>query len=104
MIDRFWIRCPAVVTPKGDRGRPRTTLSDEEGMGVQTFPVRVERLSARGRPPGHRRRIAGRWGGTADIDRPLSFEAMADDIAVLIKQEGTGPADVIRFSGVGASH
>jgi pimeloyl-ACP methyl ester carboxylesterase len=37
-------------------------------------------------------------GHTADIDRPLSFEAMADDIAALMKQLGIGQADVMGFS------
>ena len=37
-------------------------------------------------------------GRTADIDRPLSFEAMADDIAGLIKQLGLGKADVMGYS------
>lgn len=37
-------------------------------------------------------------GRTADIDRPLRFELMADDIAALINQLGIGPADVIGYS------
>jgi hypothetical protein len=37
-------------------------------------------------------------GRTADIDRPLSFEAMADDIAALIKHLGIGKADVMGYS------
>jgi pimeloyl-ACP methyl ester carboxylesterase len=37
-------------------------------------------------------------GRTADIDRPLSFEAMADDIAALIKHLGIEKADVMGYS------
>ncbi len=37
-------------------------------------------------------------GRTADIDRPLSFELMADDIAVLIKHLGIKEADVMGYS------
>jgi pimeloyl-ACP methyl ester carboxylesterase len=37
-------------------------------------------------------------GRTADIDRPLSFELMADDIAALIKQLGFEKADVMGYS------
>jgi pimeloyl-ACP methyl ester carboxylesterase len=37
-------------------------------------------------------------GRTADIDRPMSFEAMADDIAALIKHLGIEKADVMGYS------
>jgi pimeloyl-ACP methyl ester carboxylesterase len=37
-------------------------------------------------------------GHTADIDRPISFEAMADDIAALIGHLGLGQADIFGFS------
>jgi pimeloyl-ACP methyl ester carboxylesterase len=37
-------------------------------------------------------------GHTADIDRPLSFEAMADDVAALIKHLGFENADVAGYS------
>jgi pimeloyl-ACP methyl ester carboxylesterase len=37
-------------------------------------------------------------GRTADIDRPLSFESMADDIAALIKHLGFEKADVMGYS------
>lgn len=37
-------------------------------------------------------------GRTADIDRPLSFEAMAGDIAALMKYLGIGEADVMGYS------
>jgi pimeloyl-ACP methyl ester carboxylesterase len=37
-------------------------------------------------------------GHTADIDRPLSYESMADDVAALIGQLGFEKADVLGFS------
>lgn len=37
-------------------------------------------------------------GRTADIDRPLSYEAMADDIAALISELGFEQADVMGYS------
>jgi pimeloyl-ACP methyl ester carboxylesterase len=37
-------------------------------------------------------------GRTGDIDRPLTFEAMADDIAALLKHLGIGKADVMGYS------
>ncbi len=40
-------------------------------------------------------------GHTADIDRPLSFEQMADDTAALLEQLGVRDADVLGFSNGG---
>jgi pimeloyl-ACP methyl ester carboxylesterase len=37
-------------------------------------------------------------GHTADLDRPLSFEAMADDVAALIRQLGLPQVDVLGYS------
>jgi len=37
-------------------------------------------------------------GHTEDIDRPLSFEAMADDVSALIKCLGLGSADLLGYS------
>ena len=37
-------------------------------------------------------------GRTADIDRPLSYEAMADDVAALIRKLGLEQADVMGYS------
>ncbi len=37
-------------------------------------------------------------GRTADIDRPLRFESMADDVAALIKHLGLASADVMGYS------
>ncbi|HWE24256.1 MAG TPA: alpha/beta hydrolase, partial [Myxococcales bacterium] len=40
-------------------------------------------------------------GHTADIDRPLSFEQMADDTAALLDRLGVRDADVLGFSNGG---
>jgi pimeloyl-ACP methyl ester carboxylesterase len=37
-------------------------------------------------------------GRTADIDRPLSYEAMADDIAALVRYLGIEKADIMGYS------
>jgi pimeloyl-ACP methyl ester carboxylesterase len=37
-------------------------------------------------------------GRTADIDRPMSYEAMADDIAALMKHLGVEQADLVGYS------
>ena len=37
-------------------------------------------------------------GRTADIERPMTFEAMADDVAALIEHLGAGGADVMGYS------
>ncbi len=37
-------------------------------------------------------------GHTADIDRPLSYESMADDVAALLAQLGLGQADIFGYS------
>ena len=37
-------------------------------------------------------------GRTADIDRPMTFEAMADDVATLIEHLGLERADVMGYS------
>src|SRR4030095_13097240 len=42
-------------------------------------------------------------GHTADIDRPLSFEQDADDVAALLKQLHIGKADIIGFSNGGTT-
>ena len=42
-------------------------------------------------------------GHTADIDRPLSFENTADDVAELLRQLGIEKADVLGFSNGGSS-
>src|SRR5512140_1202574 len=43
-------------------------------------------------------------GHTADIDRPLSFESMADDVAALIEHLAVEQADILGYSlGGGAA-
>src|SRR5439155_22996628 len=37
-------------------------------------------------------------GHTPDIDRPLSYEQMAEDVAALIGTLGLGPTDVVGYS------
>src|ERR1041385_5429659 len=37
-------------------------------------------------------------GHTADIDRPMSLEQMADDTAAALRQLGIGPADIFGYS------
>jgi pimeloyl-ACP methyl ester carboxylesterase len=37
-------------------------------------------------------------GHTGDVDRPLRFESMADDLVALLHQLGAGPADVMGYS------
>ncbi len=37
-------------------------------------------------------------GRTADIDRPITYEQMADDTAALLRHLGTGQADIFGFS------
>src|SRR3954453_22682227 len=37
-------------------------------------------------------------GHTADIERPMSLEQMADDTAAAIRQLGIGPADMFGYS------
>ena len=43
-------------------------------------------------------------GRTKDVDRPLRFELLGDDVAGLIRYFGTGTADVLGYSLGGASH
>src|SRR5262249_28450505 len=43
-------------------------------------------------------------GRTPDVDRPLTYEGLADDAAALIRDLGIGPADVYGYSlGGGAA-
>jgi pimeloyl-ACP methyl ester carboxylesterase len=64
-------------------------------VGISMFGANLEALSER------RQVIAVELQGhghTADIDRPLSYEAMADDIAALMKYLGIQRADVMGYS------
>ncbi|BCJ60970.1 alpha/beta hydrolase [Micromonospora endophytica] len=75
-------------------GRPLVLLHG--GFGA------VETLAALRQAFAARRRLIGvdlqGHGRTADIDRPLRYESMAEDVAALIVQLGLGPADVLGFS------
>lgn len=64
-------------------------------VGISMFGPNLEALSQK------RQVIAVEWQGhghTADIDRPLSDEAMADDIAGLMKYLNLAQADVMGYS------
>jgi len=64
-------------------------------VGITMFGPNLEALSENGKViavelQGH--------GHTADIDRPLSYEAMADDVYELLKYLGIKKADVMGYS------
>jgi pimeloyl-ACP methyl ester carboxylesterase len=84
----------------GDDGEPLVMLHGGFGTGDSFGPV-LDELAAT------RRVITPdlqAHGGTADIDRPMRFEAMADDIAGLIRHLGLDQADVLGYSlGGGAA-
>lgn len=64
-------------------------------VGISMFGPNLAALSQ------HRKVIAVELQGhghTADIDRPLSYEAMADDIAALSKYLGIEKADILGYS------
>lgn len=42
-------------------------------------------------------------GRTADIDRPITYQAMADDVAALIEQLGLGAVDIFGYSMGGST-
>jgi pimeloyl-ACP methyl ester carboxylesterase len=77
------------------QGRPLILLHGGLGAGSMFGPNLLPAL-AKGRQviavdlQGH--------GRTADIDRPLSPELMADDIAALVRHLGLGRADVMGYS------
>ena len=80
------------------RGRPLVLLHGG-GSTVQTTFGAILPVLAR-----TRRVIAPEQQGhghTADVDRPLSFEQMADDTAALLDRLGVGEADVLGFSNGG---
>ena len=65
--------------------------------------VRAARCRAGRAPAGDRPELQAH-GRTADIDRPLTYEQMADDTAALIRHLGIGQADVFGYSmGGGAA-
>ncbi|KPV53425.1 hypothetical protein SE17_09730 [Kouleothrix aurantiaca] len=75
-------------------GEPLILLHGGFGLAAMFEPI-MPQLSA------HRQVIAVDLqanGHTADIDRPMSMEAMADDVAAAITQLGFGQADVFGYS------
>lgn len=80
----------------GDRAAGRPLVLLHGGLGTIGMFGEVLTLLAEGRQV-----IAVELqahGHTAEIDRPLSFEAMADDIAALIKQLSLNSADILGYS------
>jgi pimeloyl-ACP methyl ester carboxylesterase len=78
----------------GDGGEPLILLHGGFGTGDTFGPV-LDELAAT------RRVITAdlqAHGGTADVDRPLRFETMADDIAALTGHLGLEHADVLGYS------
>jgi pimeloyl-ACP methyl ester carboxylesterase len=68
-------------------------------LASETFGPNIAELAAR------RRVIAIHLQGhghTPDVDRPLRFESLADDVAAVIRQLELGKADVLGFSFGGA--
>lgn len=85
---------------EGDSGEPLLVLHGAY-MTIDAMGEVVPELA------GERRVIAAELQGhgrTADIDRPLSYEQMADDAAALLHHLGIGTADLFGFSmGGGAA-
>ena len=80
------------------RGRPLVLLHGGGSTVRTSFGAVLPRLARTHRviapeQQGH--------GHTADIDRPFSFEQMADDTAALLEQLGVHEADVLGFSSGG---
>jgi pimeloyl-ACP methyl ester carboxylesterase len=80
------------------QGRPLVLLHGGGSTAATSFGAIIPRLARTHRviapeQQGH--------GHTADIDRPLTFEQMADDTAALLAQLGVGEADVLGFSNGG---
>ena len=78
----------------GDSAPPLILLHGGLGSGGMFEPILPELTKAR--------RVVTAdlqaHGRTADIDRPLRYESMADDIGALIAQLGPGPVDVMGYS------
>ncbi len=64
------------------------------GMGAFVAPLAEDRRVITADLQGH--------GRTADIDRPIRYESMADDVAALLDHPGIAQADVFGFSKGGA--
>ena len=79
-------------------GEPLVLLHGGLGAGAMFDPIMPELCA-------HRRVIAvdlQGHGGTADVDRPLRPQTMADDVAALIEHLGLPSADVMGYSLGGA--
>jgi pimeloyl-ACP methyl ester carboxylesterase len=78
------------------RGEGQPLILLHGGVGAIEMFGEVLPLLARGR------QVIGvdlqAHGRTADIDRPMTYEAMADDVAALIEHLGVGEADVMGYS------
>jgi pimeloyl-ACP methyl ester carboxylesterase len=75
-------------------GEPLVLLHGGVGA-IELFGPNLPALSATRQAVGVDLQAHGR---TADIDRPLSYELMADDVAALIKHLGIERADVMGYS------
>lgn len=88
------------ASPAGGSGNRPLLLLHGGGSTIETtFAKVLPALAARHRviapeQQGH--------GHTADIDRPFSFEQMADDTAALLRSLGVAQADVLGFSNGGS--
>jgi len=79
-------------------GRPLVLLHGGGSTAQTSFGALIPALAA------HHRVIAPEQqdhGHTPDIDRPLTFEQMADDTAALLERLGARDVDVIAFSNGG---
>jgi pimeloyl-ACP methyl ester carboxylesterase len=79
----------------GDSGQPLVLLHGAFSAIGTSFGKLLPALAS------HRQIIAFEMQGhghTADIDRPLTLEGMADDVAAAIQQLEIGPADIFGYS------
>jgi pimeloyl-ACP methyl ester carboxylesterase len=78
----------------GEGGTPLVAVHGGFGV-VEAWGGVLERLAAHRRvvavePQGH--------GRTADVDRPFSWDALADDVAALVRHLDLGPVDLMGYS------
>jgi pimeloyl-ACP methyl ester carboxylesterase len=78
----------------GDGGTPLVLLHGGAG-GIRMFGPNVAALAEKRQVIGVELQGHGR---TADVDRPLSYEAMADDAAALLTHLGVQQTDVMGYS------
>ena len=79
---------------RGEGGTPLVVVHGGFGV-VEAFGDVLDRLAA------HRRVVAVELQGhgrTADADRPFSWDALADDVAALVRHLDLGPADLMGYS------